>query len=336
MSEQTEMTTSGSDKDVSPFLFSYLLQPDGHGVKLDTGAIRDWTPDDGDLWLHFDIASPGARQWLERDSGVPDYAAEALLAIETRPRTLVTAEGLLIVLRGVNTNPGEDPEDMVAVRVWVEPHRVISTRRRRLLSVIDIAKALDEGNGPNDSGTLLAMLIDRLADRIGDFVDAIEDHLDRIEDGITTAPAGTIRTELSQLRRQMASVRRFLAPQRDALDRLYRQQIEFIDESDAHVMREESDRITRYLEDLELARERAVVIQEELLSNMAQEQNTRMYVLSVVAAIFLPLTFITGMLGMNVGGLPGVNSDTGFLGSIVVMIVAAIVLLGYFRWKKWL
>jgi zinc transporter len=336
MSERTEMNTVETDKEVSPFLFSYLLKPDGHGVKLDTGAISRWTPDDGDLWLHFDIANQDARKWLEQGSGVPAFAVEALLAAETRPRTVVTDEGLLIVLRGVNTNPGEDPEDMVAVRVWVEPHRVVSTRRRRLLSVIDIANALAAGDGPATPGTVLAMLIDRLADRIGSFVDSIEDQLDTIEDEISTSPAGPIRSKLSQLRRQMASVRRFLSPQRDALDRLYRQEIAFIDESDAHSMREESDRITRYLEDLELARERAIVLQEELVSNMAQEQNTRMYVLSVVAAIFLPLTFVTGLLGMNVGGLPGVDSDAGFLGSTAIMIVAAIGLIAYFRWKKWL
>lgn len=336
MSDQTEMMTGGPDKDALPFLFSYLLQPDGQGVKLDAAAVGRWTPADGDLWLHLDITNPDARQWLERDSGIPAHAVDALLALETRPRALVLDDGLLLVLRGVNTNPGEDPEDMVAVRVWIEPHRVVSTRRRQLLSVIDIAKALDEGNGPRNSGELLAMLIDRLANRIGDFVDSIEDQLDTIEDEVATSAAGPVRSKLSQLRRQMASVRRFLAPQRDALDRLYRQQIDFIDESDAHSMREESDRITRYLEDLELARERAIVIQEELLSNMAQEQNTRMYVLSVVAAVFLPLTFITGMLGMNVGGLPGVDSDGGFMGSVVVMILAAIGLLAYFRWKKWL
>ena len=69
---------------------------------------------------------------------------------------------------------------------------------------------------------------------------------------------------------------------------------------------------------------------------MAQQQNTRMYVLSVVAAIFLPLSFITGLLGMNVGGMPGVDSPLGFFGSMVVMMLAAVGLVVFFRWKKWL
>jgi len=61
-----------------------------------------------------------------------------------------------------------------------------------------------------------------------------------------------------------------------------------------------------------------------------------MYVLSVVAAIFLPLTFVTGLLGMNVGGLPGLESPVGFAWSIVIMIVTGICLALFFRWKKWL
>jgi zinc transporter len=225
---------------------------------------------------------------------------------------------------------------MVAVRVWVEPHRIISTRRRRLLSVADIAETLDDGEGPASASALLPMLVDRLAQRIGNFVDVIEDQLDEIEDEIGEAEPGAVRARLSPLRRQMAAVRRFLAPQRDALDRLYRQPASFIAEPDLHLLREQADRIQRYLEDLELARERAIVLQEELLSNMAQQQNTRMYVLSVIAAIFLPLTFITGLLGMNVGGLPGVDSDLGFLGSALVMVFAALGLAVFFRWKKWL
>jgi zinc transporter len=61
-----------------------------------------------------------------------------------------------------------------------------------------------------------------------------------------------------------------------------------------------------------------------------------MYVLSVVAALFLPLTFVTGLLGMNVGGLPGLESPNGFLISVIVMVVAAAGLLLFFRWKRWL
>lgn len=330
------MQNTTSPDDAPTFLYSYRLNADGSGTALDVADIQRWTPGDGNIWVHIDVADAGACQWLLRDSGLPEAVIDTLLAEETRPRSVVTNRGLLVVLRGVNTNPGQDPEDMVSVRVWVEDGRVISTRRRKLLSVIDISEALKTGNGPDSPGAFLAMLIEGLANRIGDFVDSIESRLDTAEDEVADADVKGFRPRLAALRRQIAAVRRFLAPQRDALDRLNRQPVAFFDESEAHVLRQEADRITRYLEDLDLARERAVVLQEELLSHIAQQQNARMYVLSVVAAIFLPLTFVTGLLGMNVGGLPGIDSPTGFLSSLIVMVVAAACLLAFFRWKKWL
>lgn len=318
------------------FLFSCLLDGPQRGETLDHEAVSAWSPAAGKLWLHLDLTEAASQRWLERSSGLPEVAVDTLLAGETRPRSQVIGDGLLLVLRGVNTNPGQDPEDMVAVRIWIDADRVISSRRRRLLSVIDVHAAIVEGAGPESPGEFLAALVERLADRIGGFVDGIEDRLDEAEDGIDTVDVAGFRPQLASLRRQIASVRRFLAPQRDALDRLNRQPVACLGDADSYALREEADRITRHLEDLDLARERAIVLQEELLSHVAQQQNARMYVLSVVAAVFLPLTFVTGLLGMNVGGLPGLDKPAGFAWSIVVMIVCGAALLLFFRWKKWL
>jgi zinc transporter len=318
------------------FLQSFLLDGKGNARRIDDDAVKRWSPADGLLWVHFDIGDPDAGRWLSQESGVPQPAVDTLLAVETRPRSTAFGDNLLIVLRGVNTNPGADPEDMVGIRIWIEPDRIISTRRRRLLSVLDIVESLERGEGPTTTGGFLVDLSERLANRIGDFVNSLEERLDVAEDEISTDRSPGFRQRLGVLRRQMAEVRRFLAPQRDALDRLNRQTSSRLTETESHELRQEADRITRFLEDLDLARERSVVLQEELLSQIAQEQNTRMYVLSVVAAIFLPLTFVTGLLGMNVGGLPGLESQMGFTWSIIVMAVAAVGLLLLFRFKKWL
>jgi len=318
------------------FLRSFLIDKKGHGQAIDAANVLEWLPDQGLLWLHIDAADPHAGRWLSQESGLPQVAIDTLLAGETRPRSLVSEDGMLAVLRGVNTNPGADPEDMVSVRIWIDEYRIITSQRRRLLSIDDVGEALHAGNGPTRPGAFLVALIERLADRIGGFVNSIEDRMDEAEDEISSGKGPGFRQRLSALRRQIAEVRRFLAPQRDALDRLTRQNSASVTEADAHDLRQEADRITRFLEDLDLAKERAVVLQEELLSLIAQQQNARMYVLSVVAAIFLPLTFITGLLGMNVGGLPGLENSAGFAWSIVVMIVSGVGLLLFFRWKKWL
>jgi len=107
-------------------------------------------------------------------------------------------------------------------------------------------------------------------------------------------------------------------------------------ENEVFDLREEANHLTRQIEDLDLARENALVTQEELMNRVAMEQNSRMYVLSVVAAIFLPLTFVTGLLGMNVAGLPGTEDPNGFLYSSLIMVACLAALIGYFRLRRWL
>ena len=275
------------------FLFSFLLDGNGGAAEPDTDSILRWTSGDPPLWLHFDVGDAAACDWLQTASGLPDLAIENLLAEETRPRTIIFEQGLLVVLRGVNTNPGENPEDMVSIRIWIEADRVISTRRRKLLSVVDIAEALRAGQGPETTGGLLAMIVERLATRIGTFVDAIETRIDEAEAEIEDSHVVPTRQRLA-----------------------------WLDEGDSQALYQEADRITRYLEDLDLARERTILLKDDLTSQIAEQQNSRMYVLSIVAAIFLPLSFITGLLGMNVGGLPGVDDSRGFLISVLAMVAA--------------
>ena len=325
-----------ASKTPDELLHALLLDRNGGAKAVEPDRIEDWRPEDGLLWIHVNVAERPPRAWLRDALRLDAFVVDALTADETRPRSVGVGDNLLAVLRGVNMNPGEDPEDMVSIRMWIERDRIVSTRRRKLLSVQDLREQLSQGVGPKTSGEFLSHLIGRLADRIGGFVDTIEDSLSAIEESESDQAVQIRRRSLGTLRRQIAAVRRFVAPQRDALDRLYRNPGQLISDAEANSLREEADRVTRYLEDLDLARERAVVLQEELMNELAQLQNTRMYVLSVVAAVFLPLTFVTGLLGMNVGGLPGVESPLGFIIAVVVMVVTSGAMLAYFRFRKWL
>ena len=91
-----------------------------------------------------------------------------------------------------------------------------------------------------------------------------------------------------------------------------------------------------YVEELDLARERAMVVREEMLSNLAQDQNSKMFLLSLVAAVFLPLSFITGMMGMNTAGLPGLENTMAFWIVVVLMLLTGLGILMVFRRKRWM
>jgi zinc transporter len=319
-----------------PIEFACVFDGKGGASELAADGLDNWQSSDGVLWVDMLLTKDESREWLVERGGTDVAALDVLLAGETRPRFQSSDRGLVLVVRAVNLHPGADPEDMVAVRIWVSADRIITSRRRQVLSVEDMEQALLKGDGPRSPGAFVVELIERIADRIGAVVDAIGDEMEELDSRTATDDVIELRQDLGDLRRQIATIRRFLAPQRDALDRVYRQSGGFLSDEDSLQLREEADRLTRYVEDLDLAREHALVIQEEMLNRVAQEQNQRVYLLSVVAAIFLPLTFVTGMLGMNVAGLPGTESPFGFIWSSVLMVLLGIGLTLLFKFKKWI
>lgn len=286
-------------------------------------------------WKHLDFSNNEDADWIRRESGVAEIIADAMLDADSRPRTLPTAEGVLVILRGVNLNPGSNIEDMVSVRVWVEHDRVISTSRRQLTSISEIQASIDAGKGPKTSAEFLTVLVARLSDFITDAIDKIEAELDSAEDNVGN-PADIARNSpFSVLRRQTARIRRYLGPQREALDRLSRVNDSVLDATCRSEVNEQANRLMLILEDLDLVRERAMLAQEEFLGIIAHEQNSRMFVLSIVAAIFLPLSFLTGLMGMNVAGLPGLEYRGAFWLLVGLMLLVSIVILVIFRIKKW-
>jgi zinc transporter len=333
MSQSSPVSKPPTDRGL---VWAYLLDRRGGGSRVGWEALATWRPEQGLLWAHFDISEPGPDAWIEERSGLELPIAAALLAEDTRPRSAPSRNGLLVILRGVNLNAGAEPDDMVSVRVWLERDRIITTRRRMLQTNGEIRAAIEAGEGPESAGQFLCMLVERVADRIGDAVSELDEQIDSVEEGVTDMNVLEFRARLSELRRQTAHLRRFLAPQRDALERLVRQPDPILAEADNLAIREQADRVQRYLEDLDLIRERGIVQQEEMLGRMAYEQGQRIFVLSVAAAIFLPLTFLTGLMGMNVGGIPGAGSALGFLGVTAVLIGLGVGIAYYFRRRRWL
>jgi zinc transporter len=145
-----------------------------------------------------------------------------------------------------------------------------------------------------------------------------------------------LRSELGQVRRQSIALRRYLAPQREALSWVQSERLPWFGDVQRLQVREVSDRLAQYIETLDSIRERAAVSQEELVNQISEESNSRMYVLSIVSAIFLPLGFATGLLGINVGGIPGADNSDAFAIFIGILVGISAALLVFFRYKKWL
>ncbi len=327
------MAESDSDNGL---ICAYAIDQTGRGKALDWQGVNGWSPDQGLLWVHLNFTEAGSRQWLEEKSGLDSNILDALLADDGRPRSMQQGDGWLVMLRGVNSNPGAEPDDMVAVRVWLESGRIISTRRRRLQSVQDIRTAIDSGQGPTSPGQFLIALLEGLTQRVSQAVDNLEEQIEGAESATSNESSLVVQMQIADLRRQCARLRRHLSAQRDALEQVARQGGAPFTKNEVRMVREAGDHIIRALEDLDLARERAMVAHEEFVARVAQEQNARVYLLSIVAAIFLPLGFLTGLFGMNVAGLPGLEDPSAFMTVSGIMLGLAVIALIIFRFKRWI
>ena len=301
---------------------------------LTLDEIGTLQPGDGFLWVHLDADHPDTAQWLSNAAGLPELAVEALTAEETRPRAAAIGDALLLNLRGINLNPRADPNDMVSIRMFGDSGRLISTRRRRLMAIDRVLESI-QSDALAGIGDLIVRIADRLVERVTDEIDSLEERAADLEQSLLKTADRSMRAELADLRRDAIALRRYLAPQREALNRLQGERLSWLSDMDRLRMREVNDRLTRQLEDLDAIRERAAVVHEELLSQLSEQLNQRTYVLSVVAAIFLPLGFLTGLLGINVGGIPGADSPYGFAVFSLLLIVLVAIQLWFFIRKRW-
>jgi zinc transporter len=319
----------------------WALRFDGRGraQHLNWAEVCAWKAEDGFLWLHMDRGREAVQEWvranLSERVGLDPGIDDSLLAEETRPRCEHLGDALVLVLRGVNRNEGAAPEDMVSIRLYADPTRVVSLRLARTVAAQNVVKELEDGKGPTDAGSFLVHLVARILDSISDLIVELGEELDEIEVALVAGEERLLRRRLAELRRRTVGLRRHLAPQCEALATLANESFDWIREKPRADLRQLADRLTRYVEDLDAVRDRAAVTQDEVASRTQEQLNRRILRLSLVASVFLPLSLITGLFGMNVGGIPFATHPAGLSIMIGVVLVLALLEVLLLRRAKW-
>ncbi|MBD5772519.1 zinc transporter ZntB [Marinomonas colpomeniae] len=299
------------------------LEIDGFGGanELTSSELPDSLPLQGCRWVHLDCLDNEAKDWLSSLDDVPEIVVEALFAEETRPRTVKMGSGLLVTLRGVNLNPESNPSDMVSLRLWVTPHFIVSSRRRQLLSVQDVVRDLSNNEGPTSTADIVATLTETLTGRMAKVITHLEEELLDLEESMGEGIEKGQRESLVQRRLEIIRLRRFLVPQKEAITKLSHESLAWMTVDQITQVQEAANDITRYVEGLESLRERCLLMQEEFANLQSEKMNARMYVLSILSGIFMPLGFLTGLFGINIGGMPGTDSGAAFWLFCIALVV---------------
>lgn len=285
------------------------------------------------VWIHLTTNNDHARNWLSGEAALPPFVVEALTAVETRPRCDEVGDGAVINLRGPSADEMVASDPFASIRIYAQQGRVFSVTRRQL-NALGPLKARVEIGRILDPGDLIAALAQEITEELDPIVAGLGDTLDDCEEGISGHPAFALRRRVSEVRATAIGYRRFLNPQRAALEKLAQLPGDWLREDDRLHLSAAADRAARMAEELEAIRERAALTHETLTDLRSEQIDQRSLIIAVAAMVFLPLTFITGLFGMNVP-VPYAHAPQAFWWITIACLAISAAIAIYFIRRHW-
>lgn len=311
--------------------FGYRITS-GTATRVDVGEALGCSADL--VWVHLSTNAEKAQAWLRDEAKLPDYVVDALTATETRPRCEAFDHGAFLNLRGRSSEELDTSDLLASVRIWAVKGRVFSVTRKRLLAVDAVETTVKAGR-VCDPGDLIAAFATAITEDLDPEVAALGDQLDDCEQALDADRVFELRRTVTHVRVAAIGYRRFLSPQRAAIEKLASLPGEWLQDDDRLHLNAAADRAARMAEELEAIRERASLTHEALTDLRAEQIDSRTLVISIVAMVFLPLTFITGLLGMNVKGIPYADEPWAFDGVMALCTIIAVVIALFFVRRHW-
>lgn len=327
--------TSESD---CPLLFGRVLDGGGKARAISWEDAQGWTPAHHEevLWLHLQRSCPGLEDWLKFKLHLSEPTAELLVSDMTRPRAFREGDALVATLRDLNFNPGAEPEDMISMQLWSDGQRVLTLRRAPQQSPNEIRDQLDRGTGPHDAGAMITQIAELMIDHLSGAVIDINAAIDRLEDNEEDLAMEERAREIAEIRRDCLALQRHVSPQHEALQQISRDAPAWFEEHDRREIAESIARLRRHLDDINISKESAVVLQDELRARAQAIGQEATYKLGVIGGVFLPLTFFTGLLGSNVAGIPWADEPWAFWGVVAACLVITLAILAVFHRRRWI
>ncbi|OIM99716.1 magnesium transporter [Idiomarina sp. MD25a] len=261
-------------------------------------------------WFHFQRDVEGINEWLKA-ADIPEPIIDAMLEEDTRPRFQRLKDGFVLLLRGVNLNEGAQPEDMMSLRILYYKETVYTFRKHHFKAVAHIRDDLQNQQGPESLNDFLVHLVEQLNQKIEDVIDDIELNVEQMEtEGFDNTAEQ--QKKLTVMHRRLLRLNRFIRPQLAALDKFTSESEKWVDAELHQWLLNERDTTQRLLEQIDLMLEQVWMQREQIQQAVAEKMNRNTYWLSVIAGVFLPLSFLTGVFGINIGGMPGVENTSAF------------------------
>lgn len=266
---------------------------------------------DGGNWLALDGRDPHLAAALDAAGTSPELRERLLTPVQSVRRKEL-ASGMLISLARYAVGRSEEDDRTVCAVLWLEPQRLVSIDYGAVPATTQEAGRV--GNGAQSAGPwgLVAALLAEMAEDVADDLAALSPILDDLEDRIAEHADGMPVGELAALRQRLIRVRRHTVPfglltRGLAADRRIAAEPEV-----QSTLRDVADSVERSQAALGLHFDRSEILNDQIQAELADHMNRATYRLGIVATVFLPLGFLTGLLGINVAGIPGDHDPYAF------------------------
>ena len=320
---------------VHGFIYGVLWEPDRPGRELTwedlDGALLD---PDAVLWLHFNAANAHAREWLSQCPRLPEALRRFLLDRDDRKRLDLVAEGIIGVISDVHYGFDFDPDQIALLRFYLDARCLISTRHQPLSATDELRRVIRGGLRVENTASLLANLFELQAAMLGNVAARLNREVGDIEDQVLAERIHDQRGKLGAIRRLAVRLHRHFAPELRSLQHLCARHPAWFRDTDVRALRQRTEELNEVVDDLDTIQERAKLLQEELAGRVAEMTSRNLVILSIVTTVFLPITLITGIFGMNVAGLPGLEDRSAFWWVILGMAGVVLILLILLHWKR--
>jgi zinc transporter len=320
--------TYGSDR--SGIICGFLIAPEVPAQAVDAQEALEWLargPSRGKgefLWLDFNLTNVAAEKWMREHLALPDGFWDALRDGSQSTRIEYVDETLIAVVNDVLFDFAFGASDISTLWLSVDPRVVVSARRKPLRAIDRLRAAVKRGVHFRSSVELLIHLLHDQADVLVNILRDATGRVDRIEDSLLAGRLETRRLDLGALRRVLVRLQRLLAPEPAALFRFLNRPPPWIVEADVQELRESSEEFSVALNDMTALVERIKLLQEEIAAQVNQQNNRSLFLLTIFTVLALPINIIAGLFGMNVGGIPLAQNESGFW--VIVGVVAAFTL----------
>lgn len=291
-------------------------------------------------WIDVEgVHDPDVIQCIGQYFGSHQLILEDMLNTDQRPKIEVHNDFIFIVLKMLSYNEKSFEVETEQVSIIFGKHFLISLQEGKDGDVFDpVRERIKKGTKIREKGTdyLAYCLIDVIIDNYFLILEKIGDKMEDLDNKLLNNPTPQVLQDIYSLKREIIFLRKTIWPMRELVGKFEREDSQLINDGTRKYLRDAYEHVIQIIDNEETFRDMISGMMDLYLSVLSNKMNEIMKVLSIIGTIFIPLTFIAGVYGMNFEYMPELKSHYGYFGVWVVMIAIALIMLGFFKKNKWI